>query len=145
MPSLDSSQNRARRSIVLIYAVAALAIGAVWLWSRRANELFCLSVRDGRMLLIRGRIPGSLFGELEDIVRRPPVARATIRASRESGGAHLSVSGTLDGGQEQRLRNVFHLYPMSNLRSAPGSSRRTWAQVLGIVWLAWLLDRSQSS
>jgi hypothetical protein len=71
------------------------------------------------------------------------VARATIRAYRDQSGASLSLSGFADGGQEQRLRNVFHTYPMSNLRAAPQARQRTWGQVLGIIWLAWLLDRSR--
>jgi len=52
------------------------------------------------------------------------VSGATSRCIRPCGGrARLAVSGTHDG-QEPRLR--------------------TEAQVLGVVWIAWLFDRSPS-
>jgi len=51
------------------------------------------------------------------------------------------VSGDIDEGRAQRLKNCFRLYPISMLRSAPIVGRPTLGQVLGIAWLAWLLDR----
>jgi hypothetical protein len=72
---------------------------------------------------------------------QPEVSRGTIRASRGEYGARLTASGDIDEGRLQRLRNAFGLYPTSKLRSAPPIARPTLGQVLGIAWLAWMLDR----
>jgi hypothetical protein len=116
----------------------ALVLGLWWL--TRARELFRLSVRGGRVLVVGGRIPPGLLSDIEDMVRRPPVGRATIVARAEEHGARIFASG-LDEGREQRLRNIFALYPASRLRQAPAIRRPTLGQLLGIAWLAWLLDR----
>jgi len=57
-------------------------------------------------------------------------------------GGRLVVSGAIDERTEQRLRNLFALYPASQLRKAPAIAKPTFGQLLGIAWLAWLLDRS---
>lgn len=124
--------------ILLVLAAAAVAIA--W-WSYRAHELFRLSVRNGRILVVSGRIPASLLHDFRAVVASPPVARATISAHREAAGARLSVTGTADAGQEQRLRNIFHAYPQSRLRAAPRPRQQTIGQIFGLAWLAWLLER----
>jgi hypothetical protein len=125
---------------MLLPLLAAVALVA-YLWSSRAREVFCLSVRDGRVLVVRGRIPGALLSDVRDVVSKPVVGRATIRAVKQEHGARLSVSGGIDEGREQRLRNIFRLYPLSNVRAAPAVAQPTVGQVLGIAWLAWWLDR----
>jgi hypothetical protein len=125
---------------MVLLLIAAVALG-VYLWTSRANELFCVSVRHGHVLVVRGRIPGRLFSDIRDVVSKPAVAHATIRASRAKHGARLVVSGAIDEGREQRLRNIFRLYPLSNLRAAPPIGQPTLGQLLGIAWLAWILDR----
>ena len=122
----------------MIYALAAVAIIVVLVVVQRANELFCVSVRDGRALLVRGRIPPALLNDFRDVVAQPPVRRATIRATKGQHHATLSVRGIADEGQEQRLRNVFNVFPVSNLRSAPRTRRNTLLGILGIASLAWL-------
>ena len=107
----------------------------------RSGNLFVLSVRDGRVLVVSGRIPGRLLQELKDIVARPPVHRATITAWSASDGGHLSATG-VDEGTEQRLHNVFRLFPISQLRNAPPIAQPSIGQVLGIAWLAWFFARS---
>lgn len=124
--------------MLLLIAVVALV---AYLWTARARELFCVSVRDGRVLVVRGRVPGGLLSDIRNVVGKPVVGRATIRAVRQEHGARLSVSGDIDEGREQRLRNIFRLYPLSNLRAAPAVAQPTLGQVLGIAWLAWWLDR----
>jgi hypothetical protein len=128
--------------MVLVGLLLALAVGYLVWRATQAGELFCVSVRHGRLLLVRGRAPGGLLADLAEVVGRPPVERATIRAFRTPQGAQLVVSGSIDEGRAQRLRNVFGIYPMSRLRSAPVDHERTMGQVLGIAWLAWILDRS---
>ncbi len=117
----------------------ALAGGAWYAW--RSRELFCLSVRRGRLLVVRGRVPGGFLHEASLTVKHPPVRYATIRALRGEHGAQLSFSGALDEGRRQRLRNIFALYPASQLRAAKNVERPSLGQLLGIAWLAWLLDR----
>ena len=122
----------------LILAGVAVAIYFVW----RASEIFCVSVRDGRALVIRGRVPPALMRAIREIVGgQPAVAQATIRAVRREHGARLTARGALDEGRLQRLRNAFGLYPVAKLRAAPAVARPTLGQLLGIAWLAWLLDR----
>jgi hypothetical protein len=113
---------------------------AVFYWVSRGSELFCLSVRNGRVLVVRGRIPGGLISDIRDVVTKPVVKSATIRAVKHEHGARLAMSG-IDEGRQQRLRNTFSLYPISNLRAAPPVANPTLGQVLGIAWLAWILDR----
>ena len=123
-------------------AFAAALLFGIW-WFTRTRELFALSVRDGRVLVLRGRAPAGFVGQARDIVRG--VRSATIRAVKHEHGARLSFSGALDEAREQRLRNVFALYPASKLRQAPAIARPTLGQVLGVAWLAWLLDRSRGA
>ncbi|APR85686.1 Hypothetical protein A7982_11035 [Minicystis rosea] len=125
----------------MAFAILAVFVVGFLIWTWHANELFCVSVRDGRVLVVRGRIPAGLLSDIRDVVSRPAISRATIRAMKDAGGARLSVSGDVDAGRTQRLRNVFGLYPMSKLRSAPPVAKPTFGQMLGIAWIAWLLDR----
>jgi hypothetical protein len=125
---------------MLLALVAVVALVVFWLASR-ARELFVVSVRGGRVLVVRGRVPAGFLGDIRTVVARPPVRWATIRAVKGEHHARLVVSGDLDDGRAQRLRNAFGLRPMSQLRSAPLVDRPTLGQWLGIAWLAWLLDR----
>jgi hypothetical protein len=119
--------------------VTVIVVGAYLSW--RSRELFYVSVRRGRVLVVRGRIPGGFLHEASETVRKPIVARAGIRGVKGENGAQLSFSGDLDEGRRQRLRNIFALYPASQLRAASRVERPTLGQLLGIAWLAWLLDR----
>jgi hypothetical protein len=124
----------------LLAVVAVLAVVGLW-WFTRSSELFCISVRDGKALVVRGRIPVSLLQELSDIVSKPRVHRGTIRAFKTETGGALVCSGDIDDGREQRMRNTFMLYPASQLRQAPAIQQPTLGQLAGIAWLAWLFDR----
>ena len=120
-----------------------VGVAAFFIWSMRQRELFCLSVREGKTLLVRGRVPGGLLSDISDAMRAsPPIRRAKIVAYRGEGGVQLDLSGTIDDGRAQRLRNILGIYPMSRLSAAPIANDRTIGQILGIVWLAWMLDRS---
>ena len=124
---------------MLFVVVAAVVLIAFLAW--RARELFCLSVRDGRVIVVRGRIPGGLLSDIRDVVKRPVVPRATIRAVKQEDSAQIVVTGAVDEGRAQRIRNIFRLYPISKLRAAPAVPNPTFGQILGIAWLAWVLDR----
>ena len=124
----------------LIFA-AAVAIIIVWL-VLRSGELFYISVRDGKLLVVRGRVPVSMLQEFKECVNRPKVRRGSIKAFKTEMGGQLTCSGDIDEGREQRMRNTFMLYPASKLRSAPQQKERTIGQLAGLAWLAWMMDRS---
>jgi hypothetical protein len=121
--------------------IAVAVVVGVW-WFTRVGELFYISVRDGKALVVRGRVPVSLLQELKEIVANPKVKRGSIRAFKTETGGQLSCGGDIDDGREQRMRNTFMLYPASQLRQAPAIARPTLGQLSGIAWLAWMLDRS---
>jgi hypothetical protein len=125
---------------MLLAVVAATALAFLYL-AVRARELFVLSVRSGRVLVVRGRVPSGFLGDVRSIVARPPARSATLRAIKGEHHARLVVSGDIDEGRAQRLRNAFGLRPTAQLRAAPLVAKPTLGQVLGIAWLAWWLDR----
>ena len=125
---------------MMIVLVVVAIVAGVW-WLGRASELFYVSVRDGKLLVVRGRVPVGLLQDFREAVKEPVVRRGAIRAWRGDGGGQLGCSGDIDDGREQRMRNAFMLYPASKLRQAALVDKPNLGQVLGVVWLAWLLDR----
>ncbi len=105
-------------AILLLLAVPlALAIS-------RANELFCLEVRAGAPRLVRGRIPQRLLNDLADVLARPRVDHARLRAVVEDGRARLLVAtGSLPESQLQRLRNVLGTYRVQEIRAGAKPKR----------------------
>jgi hypothetical protein len=123
-----------------IIAVVVILVALFWALSR-AGELFYISVRDGKLLVVRGRVPVSMLQEFRDAVNKPTVRRGAIRAFKTESGGQLACSGDIDEGREQRMRNTFMLYPASQLRAAPPIKQPTLGQLTGLAWLAWMLDR----
>lgn len=121
----------------------AAAVGAVvifW-WFSLQEDLFCLSIRGGRVLIVRGRVPPRFVADVRDVLGRSRVYSATIRARATAHSGRLLISGDLDEGTQQRLRNVFGLIPAVQLRSAPPIQNPTVGQRLGVGWLAWWFAR----
>lgn len=121
--------------------VAVVVVVGVW-WLSRVGELFYISVRDGKALVVRGRVPVSMLQEFKETVANPKVKRGSIRGFKTESGGQLACTGDIDDGREQRMRNTFMLYPASQLRHAPAIQQPTLGQLSGIAWLAWMLDRS---
>ena len=121
----------------LFYAVI-IACALVWLiWAAgRARELCVLSVRRGRLLVMRGALPQSLLEAFTDIVRREKVRRGSLRVLRDGDSARLSCSG-LSAEAQQRARNVLGTYPLPRLLAAPSHGTRNLGQRLGLSWLGW--------
>jgi len=120
----------------LVLTGAVLVVLGAFSWHvTRQNEFFRVSIRDGRVLVVRGRIPAGYLDDLRDVARR--VSRGTVRAVKDSGEARLVVSPSIDDDTAQRMRNTFSLYPVVKLRAAPPIARPNVGQVLGIEWLAW--------
>ena len=89
----------------------------------RANELFFVRVRDGSVRLVRGRLPPRLFDDLNDVVRKPAVLRAELRAVNEGGRPRLYAEGELSPEHKQRLRNVIGAWTVQQIRTAPARRR----------------------
>jgi siroheme synthase len=102
-----------RVGIVIVLAVLALLVLAV----RRALELLVLEARNGRVTSARGRAPGELLREIEDVVARSR-ASGRIVVRLEGGQAAVRASG-LDEVTTQRIRNVVGRFPTARLRTAP--------------------------
>lgn len=124
----------------MTYLVLGAFALVAWLVWRRLNEVFCLSIREGRVLVVRGRAPQRLVNEVAAVVRLSRVRRGTIRGVKGERGVRLACSG-IDDGTAQRLRNVLGTMPIAQLRAAPPITRPTFGQVLGIAWLAWMFER----
>ncbi len=125
----------------MIPTIAVLAVIGLW-WFTRMSELFYVSVRDGKALVVRGRVPVSMLQEFKEAVANPKVRRGSIRAVKTETGGALHCSGDIEEGREQRMRNTFMLYPASQLRHAPAIKQPTIGQLAGIAWLAWMFDRN---
>jgi hypothetical protein len=123
----------------LLVAVVGAAV-ILW-WFSLHEDLFCLSVRGGRVLVVRGRVPPRFVADVRDILGRARARDVTIRARPTAHSGRLEFAGALDEGTQQRLRNVFGLIPAVQLRSAPPIQNPTVGQRLGIEWLAWWFAR----
>lgn len=129
----------------MLYAILAVAaVLGLW-WFTRQADLFCLSVRKGRVLVVRGRTPPGFLREVRAIVARESTSSGTIRAVKTENGGRLVVSGGIDERTAQRLRNLFALYPSAQLRHAPAIQKPTLGQLVGVAWLAWLFERTTRS
>ena len=134
-PPLDNAPVHPVLVVVLV-TVASVAVGRAL---ARANELFALTARQGRVMLLRGRLPRALESELTAVLRD---GRATglLRAVRQGGQTRLVGEG-LEGTVEQKLRNVFFASRYASMRwlAARDPRARNLGQRLGWEWLAWRL------
>jgi hypothetical protein len=122
----------------VISLVVLASLGAL-IWSAaRARELFVLSVRRGELLVVRGKLPSSLFEALGDVVERAGVKSASIRVAKTGGYARLTAAG-VDEPVLQRLRNVVGTFTLKRLEEASWPRRKNLGQRLGVAWLAWRL------
>lgn len=121
----------------VVLVVALVVVFGVVL--ARSNELFVLSARSGRVLLLRGKLPIDLERELSAVLRE---ARASgqLRAVRQGGQTRILGRG-LPSAVEQRLRNVFFASRYAKMRwlAAPDRRPKNLGQRLGWDWLAWRL------
>src|SRR5882672_9623442 len=110
--------------IPLFLALGALLLSTPLILALvRANELFFLRVRDGNVRVARGRLPQRLLDDLSEVLGRPAVSRAELRAVSEGGRPRLYAEGELSPEQKQRLRNVIGTWTLRQLRSSPPARR----------------------
>ena len=121
--------------------LAVLGAVTIFWWFSLQEDLFALSIRGGRVLVVRGRVPARFVADVRDVIGRTRVSYADIRARPTANGGRLAFTGDIDDITQQRLRNVFGLIPAIQLRTAPPIHLPTFGQVVGIVWLAWLFER----
>lgn len=124
-------------ALVLLLALLAL----VW-FASRARDICVLSVRRGRVLVMRGGLPPSLVQALADVVERAGTERATIRIQREGERGRVAATG-LDDYTLQRARNVVGTYPLARLLAGHGRRSRNLGQQLGLPWLAWRISERE--
>jgi hypothetical protein len=84
----------------------------------RANELFYLKLRGGRLHVARGRIPQKLLNDLGEVLRDPPVPEGTLRGVVEDRRVRLYAEAELTDAQRQRLRNIVGGWPVARVRQA---------------------------
>jgi Protein of unknown function (DUF3634) len=119
----------------ILVAVAIVVVG--YLWYSRSQELFRIAVRNGKPSLIRGYAPSGLLGRFSDALSN--VRQGVISAHKAANGARLSFRGDIDEGTGQRLRNIFGLYPMSQLRAPHIDKRQVVSDAFTLSWLLSIL------
>jgi len=92
-----------------IYAAGVLGLLVLVIWAAtRQNEVFVVAIRQRRVTVVRGKVPGAFLGDLREAAREMPAAQeATVRAVKRDGAARLVFSSSIDERTAQRLRNAF--------------------------------------
>lgn len=83
-----------------------------------------------------------LRADLAQALSQMRVERCNVIARKEERGARLSASG-IDDFSAQRLRNIFQLYPLSQLRAATAPKHGKLLRWVGFSSLVWLLGRRE--
>ena len=96
----------------------------VWAAARSATTVCVLEIRDGKVEVRSGGLAPRILGDIKDIARRPRVARATVRVSRDKDRAAVSVRGDWSDAQEQQLRNVVGSVPLAKVEAGARRRRR---------------------
>lgn len=104
--------------LVVVLVGIALLLALVWQAARAATTICVIDVTNGRAKIRRGGIAPRIFADIGDVVRRPRIARATIRIVRESGRAQMKMTGDASDAQKQQLRNVIGSVPLAKLVNA---------------------------
>jgi hypothetical protein len=105
--------------MALLFA-AAVAIGlvAIYVSARTAITVCVLEVVAGQVFVRRGGLASRIRADIEDVVGRPKIERATLRIVRDRGSAVLEVKGAVSAAQLQQLRNVVGSVPLAKLVNA---------------------------
>ena len=111
----------ATMEIVMALGVFAF-MALLWASARAATTVCVLEIRDGKVEVKSGGLAPRILSDVKDIARRPRIAQATLRVSRDRDRAALSVRGHVSEAQEQQLRNVVGSVPLAKV--AAGKKRR---------------------
>ena len=104
-------------SLLALFGVLAFVAGTV-LAARASRRLLVLRIARGRIVSARGRAPGDLLHDVEDITERAG-AEGTIALVIENGQVVVHARGKMDEAVIQRLRNVVGRFTLARLRGAP--------------------------
>jgi len=102
--------------------LAALVLASAFVFLRHVNELFLLRIDDGKVRLVRGRIPKRLFDEIADIAAQSRLSGVRVRVISEGGAPRLVPEG-LPPHVAQRVRNVLGRFTLAEIRNAPRMRR----------------------
>jgi hypothetical protein len=103
----------------VLLGVAAAALGALYVASRRAITIAELEVESGALRVVRGGIAPPVLSDLRDVAKKPPIKDLRIRIVRASGRAEVQLTGKVSDEQAQRIRNVVGSVPLARLVNAP--------------------------
>jgi hypothetical protein len=101
--------------LALLFAAALLL--ALVVAARRAATVLVLRVEAGRVIELRGRAPGELLRDLEDVFEQSG-ATGRLELRLDEGGVAVH-SRDLDAATQQRVRNVVGRFPAARLKGAP--------------------------
>jgi hypothetical protein len=104
--------------LVTVLGLVLAIWGLAWA-ARRHLCLFTVTVDDGRITKLGGRIPPRLLADLRDVVARNKPKRLRIVCRIEQGRAVLDFNLGADAGLQQIVRNVVGEYPAIRLKHAP--------------------------
>lgn len=121
-------------SDVEMLVALGLVMGTFLWWVRRQGQLFWISVRDGKLLVVRGRVPQGLAADFAPHLRG--VRRGEVYVQKTASGGRLTTRG-IDDAVTQRLRNLLGIRPLAQLLGATPIRHPSLGQRLGIGWLAW--------
>ena len=82
-----------------------------------SRRLLDIHVDRGRVVKLKGRAPGDLVHDVEDVLARSKVS-GRIVVQLEGDRAAVRVSGEMDEGTVQQLRNVVGRFSTARLRAA---------------------------
>lgn len=104
--------------MLLALVIALLLTIPLAIAIRRSNELFVLDVVDGKVHLVRGRLPQRLLDDLVDVLERAKRESARIRVVVEDQRARVIVSGgSLSETRLQQVRNVVGTYKLAQIKA----------------------------
>lgn len=117
--------------------VLGVLLGVGYLLFLRSQELFRISIHDGKQTVTRGYVPVGLLNDFGAALRG--VTRGEVRAHKGQGGARISFAGAIDAGVAQRLRNIFGMYPVARLRAPHIDKRQAVSDAFTLAWVMSLL------
>lgn len=103
--------------LLVMLGVLVLLLLPIIIGIARATTLFVLRAQNGKLTLVRGRLPQALFDDLEDVARRERLDGVEVRAIVEGGEPRLQVKGSVSPGAEQSLRNVLGRFRLTQIRT----------------------------
>jgi hypothetical protein len=113
-----SGHDTERAMELVIVAVVAVALVALWASARAAVTVCVLDITAGDVVVRSGGLAPRVLADIGDVAARPKIAHATLRVLRERGRASLEVDGVVSPAQLQRLRNVLGSVPLAKLTNA---------------------------